>query len=651
MEMYYVSELSGRILGIKNSRKGFFSRFIRGSDPSKQKRFHVSIENAIREVKKWNWESRFIRPDGGERYIQGISIPMKADIELTSSGILLDITDKKFDELTTIDREVKILHFAEWSLIPQFMIDKDHRILYWNKALEQLSGITAEKMVGTDHHWQAFYPENRPCLADLLVDDMMDTIPQWYDGIFSNSNHMNGAYTVTSLFPQLRENGRWLYITSIQIRDKNGEILGAVETLEDITELKHTEETLKLSEQRFSDIINFLPDATFVIDRAGKIIAWNRAIEEMTGVTAEFMLGKNEHECGIPFYGERRSFLLDLILSNDDEIRNNYPLVQKKDDKFISEIFIPQLYGGKGAYLWLIASPLYDSKGDVIGAIESLRDVTDHKKTEEALQRKTTDLEAANEELIATEEELRANYEELAAHQQQLREAQEQLVKNEKLAVLGKLSGGVGHELRNPLGSIKNAAYFLNMAIEDPDPDIKETLDIINLEIARSEDIISSLLDFARPKDPVRRQVNLNTVIEESFTRHTMPNNVKVVKNLDCNLPLIFADPNKLLQVFSNLVTNGYQAMPDGGTLIVSSQKGESDQVTVTISDTGMGISDEHMKKLFEPLFTTKTKGIGLGLVVSQGIVKAHGGQINVASTVGKGTIFTVTLPVSGEGV
>jgi PAS domain S-box-containing protein len=150
--------------------------------------------------------------------------------------------------------------------------------------------------------------------------------------------------------------------------------------------LTASEAAIKESERRLTDIINFLPDATLVIDKEGKVISWNKAMEEMTGVPAHAMLGKGEHEYSIPFYGERRPILIDLVFRDDNEIRKRYPFIQNVGNKFISETFVQQLYGGKGAFLWFIASPLYDSNGNITGAIETIRDITSRKQVENALQ-------------------------------------------------------------------------------------------------------------------------------------------------------------------------------------------------------------------------------------------------------------------------
>ena len=207
----------------------------------------------------------------------------------------------------------------------------------------------------------------------------------------------------------------------------------------------------------------------------------------------------------------------------------------------------------------------------------------------------------------------------------------------------------MGHELRNPLGAIKNAAYFLNMALEEPEPEVKETLDILEKEVATSERIISSLLDFARPKSPIRHKVDINEVIQEALYHITVPENVKVVTQLDESLPTILADPDQLGQAFTNVIVNGIQAMPEGGQLVVKSSVTSPKWVAISFADAGVGIPKQNLKKLFEPLFTTKAKGIGLGLAVTKTLVEGHGGTIEVESEVGKGSTFTVRLPIDGE--
>ena len=149
---------------------------------------------------------------------------------------------------------------------------------------------------------------------------------------------------------------------------------------------RQAREAIKTSERRLSDIINFLPDATFAIDLEGKVIAWNKAMEEMTGVQKTTIIGEGDHIYALPFYGKRRPLLLDLILRENKEIEEKYPFINHEDNKLISEMYFPMLHGGKGAFLWFIASPLYDANGTIIGAIESIRDITENKRAEHALK-------------------------------------------------------------------------------------------------------------------------------------------------------------------------------------------------------------------------------------------------------------------------
>ncbi|MDY6875442.1 MAG: ATP-binding protein [Chloroflexota bacterium] len=263
-----------------------------------------------------------------------------------------------------------------------------------------------------------------------------------------------------------------------------------------------------------------------------------------------------------------------------------------------------------------------------------------------------TDLKQAEEGLKEYSERLEGMVEQRT---RELQDAHEQLVRREKLAVLGQLAGGVGHELRNPLGAIKNAAYFLNMVIEEPEPEVKETLEILTQEVGTSERIISSLLDFARTRPPTRRKVDVNAVLQKALSRAPVPQNVQVVAQLDETLPAILADPDQLGQIFGNVILNGIQAMPEGGRLIIetleiSGKLPQSGWVAVSFTDTGVGIPEENLGKLFEPLFTTKAKGIGLGLPVVKTLVEGHEGTIGVESDVGQGSTFTISLPLAGPG-
>ena len=171
----------------------------------------------------------------------------------------------------------------------------------------------------------------------------------------------------------------------IRVQERTAELIEANTLLEEeITERKRAEAALSESEQRLSDIIDFLPDPTYAIDLSGKVIVWNHAIEEMTGVKAKDMLGKGDHEYIIPFYGAPRPVLIDLVFECDQELARKYDFVKRDGDMLLAEAEVP--VRGVPHFLWGKAGPLYDSHGNIVGAIESVRDITDRKRMEAALR-------------------------------------------------------------------------------------------------------------------------------------------------------------------------------------------------------------------------------------------------------------------------
>ncbi len=284
-------------------------------------------------------------------------------------------------------------------------------------------------------------------------------------------------------------------------------------------------------------------------------------------------------------------------------------------------------------------------------------------RANEQLQNELIERKLAEEEIVKLNEELEKKVEERT---QQLLEAQEELVRKEKLAILGQLSGSVGHELRNPLGVISNAIYYLKTVMPGAAENVREYLDLIKNEVNNSERIISDLLDFSRTKTPQAASVTPAEAINRCLEQCAIPENVALEIDVPDTLPLVKVDPLQMGQVFQNLITNAVQAMPEGGSLRIAARRVSSsefqvlssdlkpetsnltpdgDFVEISVSDTGEGISPENMKKLFQPLFTTKAKGIGLGLVVCKKLTEANGGRIRVESQAGKGTTFTLFLP------
>jgi PAS domain S-box-containing protein len=229
----------------------------------------------------------------------------------------------------------------------------------------------------------------------------------------------------------------------------------------------------------------------------------------------------------------------------------------------------------------------------------------------------------------------------------ELKQAQENLVRQEKLATLGQVAGSIAHEIRNPLGAIRNAAYFLKLTVSDKlTGKAAKHLEVINDEIDRCNRIITSLLDFVEGRLSEPHPCCLADILSEATARAELPRTTEVETRLPDNLPFVRVDADQMEQVFCNLITNAHQAMPDGGKVTIAAARFDG-VVRVAVSDSGAGITPGNRARLFEPLFSTKAFGVGLGLAVCKGFTEANKGTISVETEVGKGTTVTVTLPAA----
>ena len=235
----------------------------------------------------------------------------------------------------------------------------------------------------------------------------------------------------------------------------------------------------------------------------------------------------------------------------------------------------------------------------------------------------------------------------VAERTRELGEAQDALVRREKLAVIGHLASGVGHEIRNPLGVMNNAIYYLEAVQPDAPAEVKEYLGILRHQVAISAKIVNDMLDFSRTTPAHRQPVRLDALADEQLERISL-NGIRVRREYAANLPPALVDPVHAGQVIMNLVTNAAQAM-DGsdGELIIRHRAGPPGTVQLEVCDTGPGIAPEVLGKIFEPLFTTKARGIGLGLAVSKSLALANGGELTVDSRLGQGATFRLTVPVA----
>ncbi len=389
--------------------------------------------------------------------------------------------------------------------------------------------------------------------------------------------------------------GQRTYDVSIsRLADWRGRLTSQVIVLRDITGRKRAEEEIRgLAKFPSED-----PNPVLRIAQDGAILYANKASLPLLNAW-----GCQEDQ---PLPDDWHKFTLDVLGSGTSEGAE-----VEIDDCVLSLTFAPVVDAG---YV------------NVYGL-----DITERKRAEAVLKEYSERLEEMVEERT-----------------RELQDAHEQLIRREKLAVLGQMAASVSHELRNPLGTISNAAYYLKMVHTDADETTKEYLDIITQEVRNSDRIISDLLDFSRTRLPDREKVAVSDLVTQVLEKQPPPKNVTLTTHIALDLPLVYVDRHQMGQVLANLVTNAYQSMPEGGNLTISAQAQE-EAVALSIADTGVGISEENIAKLFEPLFTTKTKGLGLGLMVVKMLVEANEGSIEVKSEVGKGSTFVVILPTSEE--
>ena len=343
------------------------------------------------------------------------------------------------------------------------------------------------------------------------------------------------------------------------------------------------------------------------------------------------------------------------ILSTSQDQQTKLPS-DKMMDKHLFDKILANIEGflfpkkGEPIPISLRSSSIRDDSGDVCGIVLVARDLRPTKKLiadaarAEAERRKRKELQQAYDEL---------------------KQLQEQLIQSEKMACLGQIAAGVAHEINNPISGIMVYLHSLATDLENDQFDRKQALTFLNdskHELTRCSKIIKRLLDFSRQSQPMLALLNLDNILDESFSildYRAKLQDVKMVYRIDSGLPLIEADSDQLKQVFLNLILNAIQAMPHGGHLDIHATQANDKEgptkntkmVRIDVEDTGCGIAKENIDKLFTPFFTTKEKGegIGLGLAVAYGIIKRHGGDIRVKSSKGKGTTFSIFLESKEE--
>jgi PAS domain S-box-containing protein len=398
----------------------------------------------------------------------------------------------------------------------------------------------------------------------------------------------------------------------------------------DITELKQAQEAILESQRRLMDIINFLPDAAMVIDREGKVIAWNHAMEETTSIKAADMVGKGNYEYAIPFYGERRPILIDLVLLPQEEFARKYAYVRKQGDILIAETYVSHLRGG-GVYFLATASALRNSRGEVVGAIEIIRDITDRKHAEEELERAKETAESAT---------------------------------RAKSAFLATMS----HEIRTPMNAVIGMTSLLldtKLSVEQ-----REFAETIRLSGEALLAIINDILDFSKIEagrmELEQKAFDLRRCVESALdlvAPRAAEKDLDLAGMADESIPpAIIGDETRLRQIIVNLLSNAVK-FTESGEVVVNAAATQirpastPDQqplyeILFTVRDTGIGIPPERVDRLFQSFSqvdsstTRKYGGTGLGLAISKRLSEQMGGRMWVESEgiPGKGSTFSFTI-------
>ncbi len=339
-------------------------------DPNRRTEFSRILEE---EEVVSGFESRIYRKDGRVVWISEGARTVRDDDGdiLYYEGVVIDITERKQTEEALRESERKFRLLFDRSPDAMLLLDGDKFVDCNPAAVRMLRGASKEEILSLTP--AQLSPKRQP------------------DG---RSSIEKSVEMIEKAFAQGTWRFEWIHVrtdgeefpvevtlTSVPLEGK--QILYTV--WRDITEQKRAEVALKESERRLSDLVDFLPDAILAIDRDGEVSIWNRAMEALTGVAAEDIVGKGNYEYAVPFYGEKRPLLVDLVLEPIEEIEHKYENVTKLDDKLVGETYVPNLRG-ESRYLFGTAAKLYDSKGEVVGAIEIIRDITERKQTEAALQ-------------------------------------------------------------------------------------------------------------------------------------------------------------------------------------------------------------------------------------------------------------------------
>lgn len=605
---------------------------------------------------------------------------------LGAVGLFEDITEQKEAEKALRESEKRYRSLVETMNDGLLVRDENDVITYVNERLCQMSGYSREELIGCPLNSLMTEP-NRVLMEEESAkrrEGASDPYELNWTGkagqristiisprpLFDTLGRYQGSFVVITDITGRKEaeealHRSWLELDEM-VRERTAELARANEELarhrshleilvsERTTEMtktnalllletsarKRANEALQKAYQRLEDIIDFLPDATFVIDQGKKVIAWNHAIEKMTGVKKKEILGEGNYTYAIPFYGERRPILIDLVMSGEDGVQEKYDFVEKKESGVYGEVFVPQTYQGKGAYLWGTASPLFDKSRNIIGAIQSIRDITERKQAEEELSRYRDHLE----DLVAdrTAELTEAN-ERLKLEVQERRRAKEAL----KL-----FAYTVVHDLKNPAIGIYGLTKHLHKEFKDRlDEKGGRYCDLI----LKAAEHIASLVDqinvYIATKEArlLIEKTNVKEILQELRDEFSPQLSIRKIDWFEPKSEVeIWADRLSMLRIFRNLIDNALKYGGEQLSEIRIDYEESADCHIFSVTDNGQGIKGANAEKLFGMFQRHETsrgvEGAGLGLAIVKEIAAQHGGKVWIEPAAGKGTVFYVSL-------
>lgn len=519
-------------------------------------------------------------------------------VEITS----VHITKQKKAQEALRKSEEKHREILE-NLLQGIVIVQDFKIVYANKAFAETSGYTVEKLLALSPEKvrNLIYPEDQALVQERFRDLIQGrSLPSHYE------------------YRGINKDGdvRWLEMTASAI-DYGGKPAIQAAIL-DINEKKKAEERIRRSEQKYRNLFEKSPDGIVFVNTEGIITSCNVATETLTGFSRDEIIGKHFSEV---------EFIRSKDVSKYTEIFNS--LIESKTPEPFEAVW----YNRDGScFLAEVRVSILQENGKINGFQATGRDITRLKSAEKKLREYSQKLEKRVEERT-----------------KELQEAQGELLRREKLAVLGQLVGSVGHELRDPLSIIRNSSYYLKQKLKDSNKDLEKHLSIIERNVERANSIISDLLDPFKARKLQLCETDVNSLIRETLADFEMPENISVRMSLDRVTPRTYLDQKLIRRAFRNISRNAVQAMPNGGVLEVHCRI-KGDLVLVQFRDNGEGIPQDDVKRVFEPLFTTRPEGIGLGLTIVKNIIERHNGIIQIESLKGEGTTIALKLPILTKG-